>query len=264
MSNGSRSSWSVVHPLARLCDAVILLLGLPASAFAQSSILKGRVVSAIDERPVAGAYVEFLALGLRTRTDSTGAFRMELQSSGQNQLQVRALGYDSLVALLTFVPGDSIDAEFLLATSGALLAPVRVSAATDGINSLRLGEFDERKKSGLGRFVDGSIFEVNRDRQLAVVLLERVPGLRTRRRGAKMVLETQRDGRSCFPQIIVNGLSMFNGGGEAFEIDINSFLTSDVLGMEFYTPSNTPAKYNGSALGPRDGASCGTVVLWTK
>ena len=138
--------------------------------------------------------------------------------------------------------------------------------------SMRLDEFEGRRKMGLGRFVTQAYFEENDTRQLESALISRVPGIRTRRLAGKMALTASREGKLCYPQVVVNGLSVWNGvppGAdakamrEALIFDVNSIQTAEVIGFEYHSPSTTPFQYNATGTGG-DGSSCGTAIIWTK
>jgi hypothetical protein len=49
------------------------------------------------------------------------------------------------------------------------------------------------------------------------------------------------------------------------EYDLTLLDTREVIGFEYYTPTNTPLKYNRTAIGRDSGAAvCGTVLLWLR
>ncbi len=168
-----------------------------------------------SERQQAGTpdrrcLLELRSRGLATRSDSAGRFRLNGIPPGAHVVVVRALGFDSLVANLRVAQGEVLDLDFLLTRSAQSLAPVKVEA-DGGLERMRLAEFDERRVIGFGRFIDRSVFEANSESQVDRVLLSRIPGLRTNRVSGKLVLASQRDAKLCYAQVIVNGISAFNG-----------------------------------------------------
>jgi len=60
------------------------------------------------------------------------------------------------------------------------------------------------------------------------------------------------------PQVLINGII-------DSEYDLTLLDTREVIGFEYYTPTNTPLKYNRTAIGRDSGAAvCGTVLLWLR
>ena len=184
---------------------------------------------------------------------------------------VRAIGFDSLVTDLQVTSTDPLDVEILLTPVAQRLATVKTSAT---IVDLRLAEFEERRALGFGRFLDARDFERNPGSQVDVVIIGKIPGIRTTRKAGKMVLTSSRNGKLCYPQIIVNGLSLWNGvmrgsggpGGiirETMLFDINTLRTDEIVGFEWHNPASTPARYNATSGGD-DGSFCGTAIIWTK
>lgn len=137
-----------------------------------------------SERPIVDARIERRSRSLATRSDSTGRFRFTQIAPGEYVIVIRALGYDSLVAKVRLAERDVIDADVLMTRSAQALASVKVEADRS-LERLRLAEFDARRAQGFGRFIDGATFEKNAASQVDVVLIGRVPGLRTRRVAGK-------------------------------------------------------------------------------
>ena len=236
--------------------AIRIALLLPHAVVAQRAMLVGRVLDANSERPVGDAYIELRDLTLRVQLDSSGVFRVRNIAPGAQRVIVRAIGYDSLTVVLKFVANDSIDTDFLLSPIVNTLATVKVKAKAPSQFAMRLREFDERRAFGMGRFLDESFFEDKPGHSVGALLSSRIPGLRTRRGPGGEFLVSERYGRPCAPQTIVNGISTPG-------FDLSLIQPSDVIGFEYYTVSTTPLKY--SATGDKGGGSqCGTAIFWVK
>ncbi|MBL0171703.1 MAG: carboxypeptidase regulatory-like domain-containing protein [Gemmatimonadaceae bacterium] len=221
----------------------------------------------MPERPIADARIEVRTRGLTTRSEPNGRFRLMDVPPGEYVVVVRALGFDSLVVSIRLAANDVVDVDFLLTRTAQAMAPVQVEADRT-IDRLRLAEFDERRAMGFGRFLDRSVFEENSASQVDVVLIGRVPGLRTRRVSGKTVLAAQRDAQACYPQVVVNGISVFNGAPtkiarETLIFDVSSLRADEIIGFEWHNPSSTPSRYNATGAGG-DGSYCGTAIFWTK
>ncbi len=109
---------------------------------------------------------------------------------------------------------------------------------------------------GLGRFLDWSFFQQHGDRRVGGLLISRIAGVRTSGKGGAEYLVSERSGRRCYPQTIVNGV-LYEGP------DLSSINAADIIGFEYYTPTNTPLRYNSTGNGAT-GAQCGTAIFWMK
>ena len=244
--------------LVRLLAVVasLLCLGISHSASAQRTIFMGHVLDAATERAIEGAHVEVPSLQLRVQSDSTGAFRIRGINVGVYGVIVRAIGYDPMTARLSVDSAMLIEADFLLSASITTLNTVRVNASRPERYASRLREFDERRRFGLGRFLDWTFFENNKDRSLGGLLVSRIAGVRTRSTASGEFLVIERYGKPCFPQTVVNGIVQKS-------FNLNSVNVDDIIGFEYCTVASTPAQFGGS--GERDGGSqCGTAVFWLK
>jgi Carboxypeptidase regulatory-like domain len=244
--------------------------GLSQPLVAQAGVISGQVLADKTERPIANARIELRATPFATRSDSAGRFQLKDIAAGDYVVVIRAIGYDSLVANVRLAARDAVDADFLMTSSVQTLAAVKVEA--DGsLDRLRLAEFDERRALGQGRFLDRGVFEKNAASQVDVVIIGRVPGLRSARVAGKTVLTSSRS-RGCYPQVIVNGISVWNGmpGGpdvkrnvETMLFDVNMLRNEEIIGFEWHNPASTPLKYNATS-GAGGGSFCGTAIFWTK
>lgn len=269
------------HARSRYCGQafgliVLALYGvLPRTLSAQMGAISGRVLADKTERPIPNARVELRSRGVATRSDSIGRFRIDAVSPGDYVIVILAIGYDSLLATVRLAPSDVVDADFLLTRPAQTLAPVKV-AADRTIEGMRLAEFDGRRAMGFGRFIDRAVFATNTASQVDVVVIGRVPGLRTHRVAGKTVFAAQRDAKLCYPQVIVNGFSLWNGvpsspsnprdakiARETQMFDVNTLRTDEIIGFEWHNPSTTPLRYNATGAGG-DGSACGTAIFWTK
>lgn len=222
----------------------------------QSAVLRGRVLDATNESPIPGAYVELVALKVRAQSDSSGAFQLRGIPAGVHQISVRAIGHDAMTARLQIAASDTIATDFLLSATATKLGTVKVSVSRSERYRVRLQGFEERRKIGLGRFLDGDFFEKNRTRALGVLLVSRIAGIRTIKTLGGEMLVGERYGSRCRPQIIVNGIVRD-------DFDLESVTTDEVIGFEYYSVASTPAEFARS--GTREGGSqCGTAVFWLK
>jgi len=266
---------------------------LPAAiANAQNTALAGRVVRAGSTSPIAGAEVVLAPGGSRMLTDSDGRFRFESVASGRLTIHVRRLGFapESVVVELPRVEAAELLIE--LRETAQKLDTVSVSGREDVLARGKLAGFYERKKFGIGRFLEAKDIENMHARQLADIIVARMPGTRARRSargGMAAYIATSRmapralvGGASssggaissraprptiCYPDVYLDGAVVFSSGseqdslfgGETVLFDINSINPEHVSAIEFYAgAAQMPAQYN------RTGSACGALLIWTK
>jgi len=234
--------------------ALIVALSAAAPLTAQPAMLSGRVLHGAAEQPVAGAIVELAALGLSTRTDSLGRYRFSAVPAGEHQVAARAIGYDRWVGALRFSASDTVEVDILLGTALTKLATMRVTAAaTDRWTALTLREFEDRRRTGLGRFLTKDYFEANEGQSIGSLIARRFAGLRHNGKSGMMesVYVASR-GRNCVPNIVLNGIQT-----DAFGIGL--LQATEILGFEFHSAATVPAQYNMTQA-----RACGTFIIWTK
>ena len=227
---------------------------------AQSALI-GTVMVAKTERPLADVEVVIASLKLSARTDSIGDFEIQGVPAGKYEVTIRFPGYEPLTALLLFAKSRPVESDFLLTPIGTELAKVNVKAKVS-LREAALADFESRRHFGLGKFITADVFDSAGGRLVSNVLTQKIPGLLSEGNGSSSrYLATMRMGHDpknpCYVQVIVNGMVRYlhNRGPE---FDINSIVTDQILGVEFYTVSQTPSRFNTT------GAECGTLLVWTK
>lgn len=230
----------------------------PVLLQAQTSVLRGRVVDARSKRPVP-ATVEFRAADTTIVREGASTYTIPSLPSGRFELVVRAIGYQSVTMRVQLAESDTVEADVELERIATKLAKVRTdSAAVPAGYAARLTEFEERRAFGIGRFLDWQFFEANQRTALSSLLDGRIAGLRVNRKGTTgHKFTTSRSGRGCPPQVLINGVL-------DEDYDLTLLDTREVIGLEFYTPANTPLKYNRTSMGRGASAACGTVLLWLR
>jgi Carboxypeptidase regulatory-like domain/TonB-dependent Receptor Plug Domain len=252
---------------------------LPAQQVARTGVLYGSVLTDPNDRPVSGAEVR-VGPTLSARTDSAGEFAIKGISPGAYQVVVRHFGNKAISTEISFSAGDSLGRDFVLSVEIPDLDTVRVAgkaAYPQPAESGRMIGFATRKRMGFGRILDTLVFQREQSRRLSDVLRSYMSAsivdmgssaaIATRsgalsfrelpsgdasdaRRGAK---------RACYSQVFVDGLKVYEPEPGRSLFDINSLSPNQLQGAEFYSgPASTPTQYGGL------GASCGTLLLWTK
>ena len=242
-------------------------------ADAAPATFRGSVRRASDGAPLAGADVWLPALGRRTITDSTGAFRFGDLPPGPTLVQTRRVGYLVELDTLTLARGQEARRDYLLNAQATMLDTIRTVAGRTQYTSSRLRQFEDRRAHGEGHFIAEDVFRANDERNLTSVLLSRVPGISTvpaPRGGGAFLVSTRRSCsgnqllggcRPCFVTIFLDGsllydASLTNGPPPP---DATRFRNAELAGAEYYGDgASAPPQFN------RTGSGCGTLLLWTR
>jgi hypothetical protein len=218
--------------LVALCTAVAA--PLRAQTPAATSLFTARILDARTERPIAQASILLPGLERTARSDARGNLRLTQLPAGKHVALVRAVGYDSLLFAIDIARSDTAEAELLLTPITQRLETMKVEA-TGGMMAARMAEYEDRKKVGLGTFMDSTVFQEFPGIGLAEVLSSRFTG--PRYRVARCV--------------VLDGLPMGR-------IDPNLVQPDEIAAVEVHTRASVPSKYGGTN-------GCGVVVIvWRK
>ena len=260
---------------------------LPLNAHAQTTRLIGSVLLDAKETPLRDAEILIPSLNLSTRSDSLGKFALGGIPVGKHAVSVRLVGYKPTTVDLLFKVSEPGDVDFLLEPVVTELAKVDVKdTKTKGPWAIKLAEFDERRATGVGKFLTADYFEAQDGRPLSSFIQQKIAGINLIQRNGRRFLASARGcgltqcktigmgttppgqrpppesllPKACYLQVIVNGIVRFNGidGQPAFDFD--ELQAKDIIGLEYYTSATTPLQFRNSSMG----SSCGTVVVWTK
>jgi hypothetical protein len=165
------------------------------------------------------------------------------------------------------------------------LDTVSVRAAEEPLARGKLAGFYERKRFGMGRFLEEEDIDKMLTRRLADIIVARMPGTRsvrsakggmaayiaTMRLTPNALLGAQQGAfsggasrpRACYPDVYLDGVAVYSSGSEEqmgdVLFDVNSINPAHVSAIEFYAgPAQMPAQYN------RTGSACGALLIWTK
>ena len=277
--------------IRRMCCAACAVLALaggaaagrpaPAQSLAVVSraLFKGNVLDDADDKPIAGATVAIEMLRLSVVTDSAGGFLIPRMPAGRHLVVVKRLGYNPVTALVTVGATDTLDYEFALIKQPETLPAVAIK--TPAAVAPKLAEFDERRRTGFGRFITQDILEKNKDRRLSEVFAT-LPGPRIvrgtgsygwiassvgpggiQRRNSLSPMDIARgaDPKQCYAAVMLDGNRVYSGRPGEQLFDVNSLGTNTIAGIEYYRDAATvPMKFNVTG----GGESCGLVVIWTR
>ena len=235
----------------RACLVTTLPIGFASAAAAQSTggVLSGVLRSEDSKTPIAGGVVEIRSLGLRTTSDSLGAFRIRGITAGEVRVDLRALGFQS-IALQVGIAEDSIAVIEVLFRA----VPLPTLDVTSGLRrgDERMRGFHERRSAGFGRFVTRDDIE-RREVFDTKELLRGMPGVRLV--GDRVQMASSSSTPRCLVQYFVDAIHI---AGAPFDF-LRQFRPRDIEGIEVYRgPAETPPDFS------RGGAQCGVIAIWTR
>lgn len=209
--------------------------------------------------PLRGAFVSILSSNVRVGTGPNGRFRIEKVPKGQYILIVRRAGYSPTSVAVDVPEADTLRLAYTLTPSAAMLAGVTV---TEKSVSLRMLEFEQRKRNGLGEFMTeeeierrNSVFATELFRKFATINVgpSRTSSLTeyfalSRREGGSLGLQ------ACPMTVYLDQIPM----PTPFNLDLLP-PPRDIAGIEVYAgPSSIPPQFAGMNRG------CGVILVWTK
>lgn len=238
----------------------VVLLAVAAnlvSGQAHSGVIVGVVTSLPSHQPLVGASVEIAGANRRTRTDSSGNFRVAHLPAGNVAVKVRAIGYDAMTATVSIADDSTVRLDFAF-RSVVELPPVTVESPTLGARDARLRGFYERRAAGFGRFVTREDIE-KRDPGDSRDLLRGIPGVRVV--GNRIQMASGMSSPNCRVQYFLDGIhiqEMAPARTPAADF-LLQFRPHDLEGLEVYRgPAEAPVAFS------RGGAECGVIAIWTR
>ena len=240
-----------MHTFRRLASLLFFLAPMNASAQGPA-VLRGRVLVDSTELPLVGATVVLPGQALTATTDSTGRFRLAGIAPGIHDIIVRQIGFTAFTGRLGFRSNDSLVVEFVLAPAVQLLSGVNVATT---LTSRKLVEFNERRRLGVGHFLDSTDIAKGPGTRMSEKL-RHLPGLSIYCRSTECTLSSTR-GQSSLSQRCTVGVGI--DGALVGGFNINWLQPSEVAAVEWYAgPAQMPARFNTTRN------ACGFLMIWTR
>jgi hypothetical protein len=248
------------------------------------SVVRGRVMTA-SAAPVANAEIGIARETRTARADALGRFEISGLNAGNITLVIRAVGFRPDSARITLGTADTIAHDFHLtpATGAQPLAALDIVAAGTGS---RIPGFDDRRRAGVGRFIDRDALEKWSTRRTSE-LLATIPGMVVKYSAGKATVATTRGTSTdkcafcrsriedlldkadlaagavpaCYMDIYLDGSLVYSYARTPPQalFSVNELLPESIEGIEVYTSaSQIPAAYN------RTSSGCGVLLIWSR
>jgi hypothetical protein len=236
---------------------VVAASAIVSTTQAQGTILVGRVLS--DSGTVLmGAEVVLNGPQNAQRTNEKGEFKFTAVPVGFQIVGVRMLGFAPKVDTIDVADAGEVRREYRLSRIETTLPRVPVTAT---LLDRKLFEFLDRRKFGMGRFLDSAEFaKVARTRTSDK--LSKLPGLMiVRGRGLASYVTSSRSLTNSRGRCTANVWLDYINLGPGF--NVNELDPSIIAAVEWYaSTSAVPARF---AVPAKPNAPyCGTLVIWLR
>jgi hypothetical protein len=253
-----------ILPLTLLCLTMVA-----QAAVAQGSIIIGRVLS--DSGMVlVGAEVVLNGPQNVQRTNEKGEFTFTRIPAGFQIIGVRMPGFALKVDTIEVEDAGEIRREYRLARVATELP--RVPVTTTQLDR-KLAEFHERRKLGVGRFLDSAEFANTRGTRMSD-RLAKLPGVLIQRgRGSEVFVTNTRTRSPGEPgsRGMCRSLVWLDGVNVGIEFNVNQLDPSIIAAVEWYAGTlNVPAKlatqprFSANATSATTEPYCGILVIWLR
>jgi hypothetical protein len=271
--------------MSRLARGALMLLGwclffdseLSAQRGPAYGSVSGLVLADSTELPIAGAVLSVVGTNREVRSDATGRFLLASIPAGAIELRVRAIGFQMSTFSVTVRASVDLELDVMLSQSITTLDTAKVRARRDPLRPWK-EDFDERRRIGIGHFIDSASLQKVVGESWVTLLLAQVPGLKRVRYSSRLALASTRgaisfqltpDGdpvdrklgapKACYVKVIIDNIATYNSGVNEALFDITSIDAEAIAALEYYTVAQLPVQFNRGGSSP-----CGTLVIWTK
>jgi hypothetical protein len=214
-------------------------------------------------RPLGAADVSVVGVGARVVTSENGRFRILQVPAGQYLLVVRRIGFAPTSGIIDVTTEDTLRLSYVLARTTNLLDTIRVRETRI---SLRMTEFEQRRRLGQGQYVTQAQIERRgslqtsdfmrafRGVEISKVTTQQFAGTQaySRREGGGYSELGQQ--QNCAMQILLDGIVLPRN----FDLDLLP-PPKQIAGIEVYTGAATiPPQFGGPDR------RCGVIAVWTR
>ena len=256
----------------RTLHLALLGLGLGAAPLLGQVTVTGVVREDGTRRPLPAVVIQIEGTKRQTTSDSAGRYRIDAPSGNRVAL-FRTIGHHPLRLRLILSKGDSVTADADLVKQLAQeLEPLETTAKPTPPRGFGYESFGERRKLGLGKFMDSVELRRYEGRKVADVL-RGIQGLRiiyfaedsSRPWNYEWRVASQRKeafaDSFCWMSVVLDGSPIYRFGSRSRPPDFRTemFSVSTLAAVEVYrSASEVPLEFGGPA------EECGLLMLWTR
>ncbi|HEY9514521.1 MAG TPA: carboxypeptidase regulatory-like domain-containing protein [Gemmatimonadaceae bacterium] len=211
-------------------------------------------VKGTNGQPLQGAQVLLLGTQLATRANESGAFRLVGLPGGTQSIEVRQIGYAPRRYAIDLSSRRESRIDVVLEERAVVLEAVEVA----GRSGSNIPGFDERSKRAFGTFITSDDIE-KRGSIRMTDLFRTIPGVQVVWNGSGYTVQMTRGSSAgyCPVQYYIDGAPFLASPDDDMDMMVQP---TEIAGIEVYKGAgDTPMQFQGAG-----GASCGTIVIWTK
>lgn len=238
--------------------ACLTTLGLASTLEAQGSTFVGRVLS---DSGMVLARAEIVLNGPNNlqRTNERGEFKFSAVPAGYQVVGVRMPGFAPRVDTIDVAEAGEVRREYRLMRIAASLPEV---AVTTTVLDRKLLEFHDRRKFGMGRFLDSAEFAKahgtrtsDKLSKLGGIMIVRGRGLDAYVTSTRSLSSASR--RRCLANVWLDYINLGPG------FNVNELDPSVIAAIEWYpSMTMTPARF--AVPAKPNTPYCGTLVIWLR
>ena len=257
---------------------MLALLAAPLSA----QTLRGRVVDGASSGQIEGAALRLIgadgAVAASALTAASGAFSLVAPAAGLYSLSAERIGYASLLLGPFDLPvGAPLEVTVPMRLEAIALDSIAVSVDPTERFLRNMGFYD-RRRMGIGQFIDRAKIEETKAQDASDVLERGITGMRMVRKFGFADLEmrpgviatlgnAQDQGINCAPLVYLNGMLVAHNTSPSQRPDewgvgrfnLENLAASDIEAVEVFAgQAQAPVQF------ARGSGRCGVVLIWTK
>lgn len=187
----------------------------------------------------------------RAATNKEGKFLLDSIPAGSHYFLIRSIGYEAIRFRVKLKKADTVRVDVTMVHENVRLDPIVVVAEPRGPRGIGLEAFDERRRRGLGEFIDAEELQRSEHLRLGDVLRRHRVEVRT--------VGPLRHDKAFNPRYGNCEMIVYYDGVRMPDPDLRTFDPAAVRAVEVYRGSaEVPMEYGGR------GARCGIILIWAK
>ena len=203
-----------------------------------------------------------MATGTTAQTTTTGTVDLVFLADGGSTVRIRKLGYVPLELFIKISPADTTPVTILLILSTPVLPPVVARDSSGGYRGIMLKEFEARRATGRGQFLDEAFLRKHPTRTMPDIV-RGFSGLQVLcTRSGFYTCEAVASRSPRRPRAAGGGecrFAVFIDGVSVRDPDLARLVVTDFAGIEAYTAGQRiPPQFD------RSGNPCGVLLFWSR
>jgi len=248
------------------CAAVMLLAASITDAQSPTPLpaYRLRILGVFDSQsgqPIEGAEVIDAFAHVTAVTTRTGTVSLVFLPEGGSMLRIQKIGFKPVTQIVEISRADTVPITVLMEATAQTLPAVVTKDSAPAFLPPGLRAFEERRKTGMGRFITEAELRKNDSRSLTNVVRQSGAAVSCTRRSPIQcfVVSARSGGSGCALDVYLDGVALPPGSSSFDDRDLEKIRTDQIGGVEIYASTATvPIEYNRTSKG------CGVMLLWSR